>query len=132
MTTYGAKITADDGSNFVAGDAFGVTRTVTAIPSPRVLAKVYLTLKHDPRDADNVAALQLSITTSGSGSGQITNAGSTGTGVFTFTISSAQSAALGSLQTFIYDIKAIYDDGEPVTLEVGTLDLERGVTAATT
>lgn len=129
MTIQGAKITADDGSNFVAGDAFGVNRTVTAIPSPRTLAKIYLTLKHDARDADP-GALQLSINAAGSSAGKITTVGPT-TGAFTFAISSAQSAALGPLQTFIYDIKAIYDDGEPVTLEVGTLDLERGVTAAT-
>ena len=129
MTTQGAKITADDGSNFVAGDAFGLTRTVTSIPSPRTLAKVYLTIKKDPRDADP-GALQLNINATGSASGKITTVGPT-TGVFTFAISSAQSTALGSQQTFVYDLKAIYDDGEPVTLEVGTLDLERGVTAAT-
>ena len=130
MTTFGVKIAADDGSNFVAGDAFGLTRSVTNVPSPRVLTKVYLTLKKDPRDADP-GVLQLTITTSATSAGQITNAGGSGTGAFTFAVSSAQSAALGPLQTFVYDLKVIYDDGEPVTLETGTLTLERGVTAAT-
>jgi len=130
MTTYGAKIAADDGSNFVAGDAFGVGRTVTSIPSGRTMATGYLTVKKDPRDADP-GALQLSINSSGSSQGKITDQGASGTGALTFAISCAQSTALGALQGYVYDIKVIYDDGEPVTLEVGTLALERGVTAAT-
>lgn len=130
MTAYGCAITTDAGANFVAGDAFGVTRTITDIGSGRTLAKAYLTVKASPTDADP-GALQLAITTTLTGAGQITDTGASGTGTIAFTVSSSESASLGSGRAYLYDIRLIFDDGEPVTPEVGSLVLGHGVTTAT-
>jgi len=129
MTTYGVAITNDAGANFVRGDAFGVNRTITDIASGRLLTKAYLTAKALPGNADP-GVFQLTITAVASSAGQITNTGASGTGSLVFTVTSAQSALLDSTLTYVYDIKVIYDDGEPVTVEVGTIDVTQGVTAA--
>jgi hypothetical protein len=116
---------------FVAGDDFDVERTITGIPAGRTLTKAWLTVKRLAADVDGSALLQLVITSSLTSAGQITDTGADGTGTVVFQVSAAQSAALGFALTYQYDIQLKFDNAEIATLERGSLQLEQGVTDAT-
>jgi len=134
VTVYGRQIVNNDGTPFVAGDQFGVQRSVPGIPTGRSLTKAWLTIKVKPSDADP-GVLQKVITTAASGAGQITQDGSpgqgagTGTILFVFTATDT-GTTIGADTRLLYDIQVKFDDGEIVTLEEGTIELRAGLTAA--
>jgi hypothetical protein len=114
-----------------AGDAFSVLRAVPGLPAGRTLAKAWLTIKQNKTDPDAAAKLQLDITTAPTSEGQITDATGVAPGALTFTITAAQSAAIGAARRFYYDVQIKLDNGEIATLELGTLQLDQGITDAT-
>jgi hypothetical protein len=115
-----------------AGDAFSVRRAVPDLPAGRTLAKAWLTIKQNQTDLDAAAKLQLTITTTPTSQGQIVDASGVAANALTFTVTAVQSAQVGAARRFFYDIQVKLDNGEIATPELGTLQLDQGVTDATT
>jgi len=125
MTSFSSTIT-----DFVAGDALDVNRTVTDIPTGRTLTKAWLTFKRNRYQSDSDALLQKTITPSQTSSGQITDTGSSGTGQVTFQLSSAETLALPIEVDTPYEIKVLTDANKPYTLEQGVYRATRRITEA--
>lgn len=118
-------------TGFVAGDAMTIKRpAITGVPQGRTLTKAWLTIKRNKRDADNQAALQLSITSSPAAAGQITDTGASGTAALLFALTNAQTLALGWVEPYVFDIQLKFDNGDIATLELGTIQFTQGVTDA--
>ncbi len=115
---------------YVAGDTMTVRRTVNDVPATQVLATAWMTIKVDIADADP-GALQKEITTSATAAGEITDDGATGTGIVEFDLSPAETLALGTEVTYLYDVQVKTDTGKVATVERGTIRFIDGVTTAT-
>lgn len=122
----------------VAGDRFGVNRTVNKIPAGLTMTKAWLTIKTTETDLDAAAMLQKIITPSFvAGSGQITDTGhdvvgppTDRVGALAFIVTEAESLALGSARIYAHDIQIKFSDSSIGTLEIGDFLLDRGVTDA--
>lgn len=114
-----------------AGDAFSVLRAVPSLPAGRSLAKAWFTVKRNKEDLDAAARLQLDITTAPTSKGQIVDATGVAANALTFTVSAVQSAEIGATRRYYYDVQVKLDNGDTATLEIGTIQLDQGVTDAT-
>lgn len=126
MSDLAASITG-----FVAGDDLEVRRGVTEVPS--ALDKAWLTIKRHDNEADAQAILQKVITTADvPGTGQIEDdGGGDGEATVRFDFTDADTLLLGGA-SFVYDIKVKCSTGDKLyRIEVGTIQLTRGVTDAT-
>jgi len=115
--------------NVVSGDAIDITRTITNIPSPQVLATAWLTIKTDRTAADTAAIIQKEISSGGvAGIGTITDTGGDGTGSVRFALGSSDTGSLTPAITYFYDIQVKTDTDNLFTPEVGIIKTVRGVT----
>jgi hypothetical protein len=118
--------------NQTAGDAFSVRRAVPDLPAGRSLVKAWFTVKRNKTDLDNDAILQLDITTALTSKGQITDATGMAVDALIFFVTAAQSVTIGALRRYYYDVQIKLDNAEIATPEIGTIQLDQGVTDATT
>jgi hypothetical protein len=129
--------------NQTAGDDLQIERDIGDIDPLDPLIKAWLTVKAKMSDTDAQAALQKVITTAAvPGVGQITEDGSelqgNGTGTTIFQLTAAETAALGTIIRYFYDIQGksatgkVYTSQHPDTgRAVSRMKFRQGVTDAT-
>lgn len=123
---------------FFAGDDLDLQPPdVTGVQPSDPLTKAWLTVKEDPDDLDVDAALQKIITTTlVGGVGHIGQDGGpssgNGTASLFFQLSAAETAALGWVIRYFFDVQVKTASGKIYTAVVGSIKMERGYTDATT
>ena len=129
MPFYGARI-----RNVVAGDDFGVERTVSDLVAGTSCTKAWMTVKTVATDADVNAKFQKVITTTNvNGVGQIEDNGATTTEVsLRFDCTRSDTILLTPGVAYFYDIQILLSTGEIYTPETGTFTTIQGVTIAVT
>jgi hypothetical protein len=119
-------------TDFMAGDAFEIERTLTGIPTGQSITKAWLTIKAEQSDADDDAIVQKIITAVDSATdGQITDDGAgDGSAVVLFRLRPADTALLAG-RGYFFDIQVLLSTGDPNTPIKGSIQALDEVTLAT-
>lgn len=121
---------------YYAGDDLDIERDVQDVTVTDPLVKAWLTIKTAPGVADP-GSLQKVITTSQVvGSGQISQDGSVGngdgTGSLVFELTKTDTATLGYVIRYYYDVQVKTNSSKIKTVDKGTITFLPGITDATT
>jgi hypothetical protein len=123
------------GNPLVAGDDFNVERDVPNVTTSDPLVKAWLTIKVNRTDADPGVVQKIITTTSVPGTGHIAQDGSInngdGTASLRFELTAVNTALLGALVRYHFDIQVKTAAGKISTPDMGRLQLTPGVTDAT-
>lgn len=134
MTEILSRIVKDDGSNFFQGDDLQVQRDISNVEATDPIAKAWLTIKRTQNQPDP-GPLQKIVTTSATPSGQVVQDGSVSNGdgkaSLYFALTGTETAALGSLWDYWYDIQVLTGSGKRYTPEKGRVRFDLDVTKAT-
>ena len=127
-----AKPVEIDIEDYIAGDAFIVSFSITSWPAAETAATAYLTVKDSLDDADGSATYQKTVTAVAGSHGVISTTGGAGSVTGYFLISKTDSALTSPRRRYFYDVKLITSDGDPWTVFRGNMIMQKPrVTTAT-
>lgn len=114
--------------DLVVGNAYALTRTITAVPSGDTLARAWWTVKRSEYDADADAIFQVEVTSTLAAAGQITDTGADNTGAVTLNATAAQTGKLIPKRIYAWDLQVLTTEGHVYTPESGSLIAHRRIT----
>lgn len=119
--------------DFVYGDTFSITRTITGIPTGQTITRAWFTVKSSDVLPDNQALVQKIVdTTDNPGTGQIEDNGAgDGTGTVRFDILPADTASADESVVYLFDIQVETSAGDLYTSNRGTFKGLGQITRAT-
>lgn len=120
---------------YVSGDDLDIQRDVTNVAPTDPLTKAWFTVKRFYGDAEPGVLQKVITTAQVVGTGQITQDGSenngNGTASLLFELTAANTLALGTADTFHFDVQVKTAGGKLYTADTGRLELLAQVTEAT-